>query len=264
MLVGSGVYVGYGVLVSSGAAVALTEGVGAAVLEAAVGDVVAPGVAAELVALVASAVAPVVACACGDAVALALDGVGAPGTGVWLGASVGARVGAPAGMLVGGVSLLAVWPGLAGFAVAAAGWRGGVLARGSAASGFGVAMARGVAGACAAVFDAAVGDAVVRVAPAFGVGEVLAFGGTRVAVGGFGAWVGFGAGVGVSVGIAVGSGVAFRRLVIVWASVGPAVTPVTAVVRVMTRAITAMPMGPRKKEPSMRCDSHLRASASSA
>jgi hypothetical protein len=162
-------------------------------------------------------------------------------------------------MLVGGASLLAVWPGLPGFGVAVAGWRGGVVARGAAASGFGVSIARGVAGACAAAFDRLAGVAavaVVRGAAALGVGDVLPRGGTRVAVGGLGAWVGFGAGVGVSVGMAVGSGVAFRRLEIVWARVGPAVTPVTAVVAVMTTAITAMPMGPRMNEPSMRCDSH--------
>jgi hypothetical protein len=60
-----------------------------------------------------------------------------------------------------------------------------------------------------------------------------------------------GAGVGVSVGTWVGSGVALMRFSMVWTSGGPATTPVVAVVAVRTKLMTTIPMGPRRKEPSM-------------
>jgi hypothetical protein len=90
---------------------------------------------------------------------------------------------------------------------------------------------------------------------AFGVGVGVPFlpaaaAGVLVGAGGFG--VGFGVGVSVSTEIGVGAGVALSRSLTAWAIDGPAVTPVTAVVRVMMTPTTPMPIGPLRKLPSIR------------
>jgi hypothetical protein len=74
---------------------------------------------------------------------------------------------------------------------------------------------------------------------------------TGVAVSVAGLGVGFGVGVFVSTGIGVGAGVALRRSLTAWAIDGPAVTPVTAVVRVMITPTSPMPIGPLTKLPSI-------------
>jgi hypothetical protein len=129
-----------------------------------------------------------------------------------------------------------------------------------AAAGLAAAVCVAAAGLAAAGFAPAAAGPTVGAWPAraraTAVGETLDFGGTRVAVGAFGASVGFGAGIGLSDGTAVGSGVAFSRFWMVWASGGPATTPVVAVTPVITTLMTAIPIGPRTKEPSMNLDSH--------
>jgi hypothetical protein len=272
VLVGSAVAVALGVALVGAAAAA------ADAADADGGSPAAPDAAAAAAAVaVAEAGSPLV-CAPGvaapegglDELPLVAEGsdpvgVAAPGVGtfagVWACDDGSLEAGSAAG--TGGSAELAelaadVW--LAGFGAGFAACRGVAVARGAAAPGFAgatvcVTVACGAPWADAA---AAAGPTVgVWVAFARGapVGETLAFAATRVAVGGFGAWVGLTVAVGVSVGMAVGCGVAFRRFWMVWASGGPATTPVVAVAAVITRPMTAIPIGPRTNVPSMLRDS---------
>ena len=167
-----------------------------------------PTATALAVAAAAGSVAP------GEGVPEA-DGVAAAsvaaGVGVAVGTSVGEAEGSPleaaAGSLLGWLAesadAEAFWAGkaaaaalaelwLAGFAVGVV--RGAVVARGATAPAEGLAVGAALdwtvaAGAAASACCAtAVGDCVPRApAAAFAVGVALVFGGTRVAVGGFGA-----------------------------------------------------------------------------
>ena len=91
--------------------------------------------------------------------------------------------------------------------------------------------------------------------PRAGDGEALGRACVGVAAG-FCAAAGFGVGVDGS-GVAVGAGVALRRSLTAWATVGPATTPVTAVLAVMNAPRMPNPIGLLKNAPSMQFDLHL-------